>query len=83
MSRYMCGGEHYLTFYRIAVPVIEPPPPSPDDVEGADSVGCFGVSSNRWKFEEDVFSSSKMTNKVKTMRYVEYCWYAWWYVCYL
>lgn len=70
MSRYMCGGENYLTFYRIPVPVVEPPPPSQDDVEGADSIGCFDVSSYRWSFEEDVYRSSKMTNKVKTLRYV-------------
>lgn len=62
----MCGGENYLAFYKIRV---EPPPPSQDDVEGADSIGCFDVSSGRLSFEDDVYRSSKMTNKVKITRY--------------
>lgn len=64
----MCGGEEYIVAYEIGEKVVGPPPPSQDDVEGADSIGCFHVNANRGSFAEGVYTLPYMTNKVNTLR---------------
>ena len=64
-SPYMCGGEDYLAVYKISEQVVEPPPPLPDIVAGADSIGCFDVKTNIGSFAEGVYTLDYMTNEVK------------------